>query len=390
MTDPAIVSDPHGQPLPGPGIERLAGLSIDLLCQVIDNFGDAGICWRLARQLTDETGARVTLWIDRPEILAPWRHQAPSIDIRDSALLRSEPPHGRLLIAAIGAELPARLRQHIGGHAIPWIRYEYLTAEPWIDGFHGLPSIKPADGATEWYFYPGFSDASGGLLRERDFFSRQAAFGGAVAARWRIARGLDSRPGALRATLFGYAGDTLARLIDGFAGLDQPFDLFIARSIFEALGRPPDRGRMRIVAHDWLDQDDFDRLLWSSDLNLVRGEESYIRAQWAGKPMIWQPYQQQDGAHRIKLEAFMDRLLAVAGDADAGVVRALMRAMSGEGDPALCLRPLVARLPTLNALATTWRAQLALQPPLLDRLCAFIDARLAAAVATNVHRSLPE
>ena len=58
------------------------GLRIDVLCTVIDNFGDAGICWRLARQLVDEARARVTLWIDQPAILDAWRPQGPAITVR--------------------------------------------------------------------------------------------------------------------------------------------------------------------------------------------------------------------------------------------------------------------------------------------------------------------
>ena len=42
--------------------------SWDVFCRVVDNYGDAAVCWRLARQLADEHGARVRLWID---LLAP-------------------------------------------------------------------------------------------------------------------------------------------------------------------------------------------------------------------------------------------------------------------------------------------------------------------------------
>ncbi|HET9045379.1 MAG TPA: elongation factor P maturation arginine rhamnosyltransferase EarP, partial [Casimicrobiaceae bacterium] len=36
----------------------------DVFCKVVDNFGDAGVCWRLARQLVAEHDLAVTLWID--------------------------------------------------------------------------------------------------------------------------------------------------------------------------------------------------------------------------------------------------------------------------------------------------------------------------------------
>lgn len=36
----------------------------DVFCTVVDNFGDVGVCWRLARQLVKEHGMAVRLWLD--------------------------------------------------------------------------------------------------------------------------------------------------------------------------------------------------------------------------------------------------------------------------------------------------------------------------------------
>ncbi len=360
---------------PGPST-----LSIDLLCQVIDNFGDAGICWRLARQLVEELGTPVDLWIDQPGILDPWRSQAPQVAVHDSARLRTEPIRGDLLIAALGAEIPATLRRQLGRQGIAWIRYEYLTAEAWIDGCHGLPSIKPEDGAVEWFFAPGYTPATGGLLRERGLFSRQAAFGGDSRRRWLAAHGLDSEPDRLRVCLFGYAGMPLTRLIEAFCAGRHEADLFMARPLFEALGSPAGRGGVIVRPHEWLDQDAFDRLLWSCDLNLVRGEESWVRAQWAGAPFIWQPYQQEDGAHHVKLEAFLERLLAEAPARPAAAVAAMMRAMSG-GDPFDALPAFLESLAETRPIFTRWRAHLAEQKALLPRLAEFMRDQLQLRVS---------
>jgi uncharacterized repeat protein (TIGR03837 family) len=61
-----------------------------------------------------------------------------------------------------------------------------------------------------------------------------------------------------------------------------------------------------------LPQTDFDHLLWSCDLNFVRGEDSLVRAIWAAKPFIWQIYPQHDGAHHAKLDAFLTMMEAPA------------------------------------------------------------------------------
>ncbi len=81
---------------------------------------------------------------------------------------------------------------------------------------------------------------------------------------------------------------------------------------------------LRALLLDWLPHAQFDRLLWSADLNVVRGEDSLVRALWAGAPFIWQLYPQHDGAHRRKLQAFLERWQArwrrrTAGGGDRGV-----------------------------------------------------------------------
>jgi uncharacterized repeat protein (TIGR03837 family) len=61
-----------------------------------------------------------------------------------------------------------------------------------------------------------------------------------------------------------------------------------------------------------LTQTDYDHLLWSCDLNFVRGEDSLVRAIWAAKPFIWQIYPQHDGVHLAKLDAFLAMMDAPA------------------------------------------------------------------------------
>ncbi|MDB5942884.1 MAG: hypothetical protein JWQ13_2450, partial [Ramlibacter sp.] len=52
--------------------------------------------------------------------------------------------------------------------------------------------------------------------------------------------------------------------------------------------------------------------LWSCDFNFVRGEDSQVRALWAGRPFAWQIYPQHDDAHHAKLHAFLAWLDAPA------------------------------------------------------------------------------
>jgi uncharacterized repeat protein (TIGR03837 family) len=80
--------------------------------------------------------------------------------------------------------------------------------------------------------------------------------------------------------------------------------LIVPQGVFGGL-MPRPAGQVYIHESPFVDQNDFDRLLWGSDLNAVRGEDSLVRAIWAGKPLLWQIYQQDAGAHMQKLAAWL-------------------------------------------------------------------------------------
>lgn len=361
--------------------------SARILCRVIDNFGDAGVAWRLARQLAGEFGWRVTVTIDRPELLARFGGDSPPP-------VRIEPWPGDgaspaaadddVLVSAFGCEPPPALRAVLaGGPARPlWVHLEYLSAEAWIDGCHGLRSIRPSDGAVEHFFYPGFTERSGGLLRERSLIERRAAFDGSAQQRellagLRIARAPQER----LVTLFCYPdaplGAWLAELAQGarphlVVAPDASADAALAGFFGHRLqpGQEAQRGRLRVRRIPFLSQDDYDRLLWSADLNFVRGEDSWIRAQWAARPFVWQPYLQSESAHHFKLAAFLERLGA---GPQAG---AMMRAWSGAGETGPAWRAFDAALPAFEAACRAWSGQLAAQSDLATRLVEFCSERL--------------
>ena len=56
--------------------------ALAIFCKVVDNYGDIGICWRLARQLRHEHEVAVTLWVDD---LASFRRICPEVDVGAAA-----------------------------------------------------------------------------------------------------------------------------------------------------------------------------------------------------------------------------------------------------------------------------------------------------------------
>jgi uncharacterized repeat protein (TIGR03837 family) len=165
----------------------------------------------------------------------------------------------------------------------------------------------------------------------------------------------------------------------GTTGTPERWQLLIPEGIAPALS-----GRHGVRQVPFLAQTDYDRLLWCCDLNWVRGEDSLVRALWSGRPLIWQAYRQTDEAHRPKLDALIDRWLAVARlpEPAANAWRNLHTAWNTAPDPAsrtltaAALRPMFEQLPALEAGAGRWRSAQLQQSDLASRLVAFAAGKL--------------
>jgi uncharacterized repeat protein (TIGR03837 family) len=131
-------------------------------------------------------------------------------------------------------------------------------------------------------------------------------------------------------------------------------------------------GSLTLQAVPFLDQTDYDLLLWCSDLNFVRGEDSVVRAQWAQKPFVWHIYPQQENAHRIKLDAFLDRFVEGLVPDAARACRSAWHAWNGDGDMGVEWPAFREALPALHAYMPGWSAQLRRQGNLAANLMAFI------------------
>jgi uncharacterized repeat protein (TIGR03837 family) len=290
----------------------------DIFCKVIDNHGDIGVSWRLARDLAIR-GQSVRLWIDDSSVLA-W--MAPGgqagVAVGGWNAASTFPAPGDVVIEAFGCELPQDVVVAMAARLSPprWINLEYLTAESYAERAHRLPSpvlSGPGAGLVKHFFYPGFSAATGGLLREPDLLQRQAGFDRQA---WLRRIGIDAG-GERLVSLFCYEPTALAALLRQLEQSAQATRLLVtagraARAVQSHVERHGlATGPMLSVT--WLPllpQPDYDHLLWSCDFNFVRGEDSLVRALWAGRPFAWQIYPQHDDAHHGKLLAFLDWLQA--------------------------------------------------------------------------------
>jgi len=303
----------------------------DIFCRVIDNFGDLGVCWRLACNLA-RRGQMVRLWADDVSALA-WMapHSVPGVEVRtwNAPIDMTGISPGEVLVEAFGCKIDAEFIAEYAkslmrnGQKCAWINLEYLSAEDFAARCHGLPSpvmSGPGRGLTKHFFYPGFTQDTGGLLREPDLTTRQARFD---RQSWLTGLGVPCG-GARLVSLFCYEPAGLSGLLDTLANDTQPSFLLVTpgrasaavrAAVSEIVSRSPlwnKRAALSIFHLPQLSQTDFDHLLWACDVNFVRGEDSLVRALWAGKPFVWHIYPQHDAAHEIKLEAFLDWLQAPA------------------------------------------------------------------------------
>jgi uncharacterized repeat protein (TIGR03837 family) len=125
--------------------------------------------------------------------------------------------------------------------------------------------------------------------------------------RKKVIQSLGGNPNLYSISLFYYPIQKIEVFLDAIDHLKKTIQFFIPQYLFDLLRLESTYQSINIIPYPFLNHDDFDDLLWSCDLNFVRGEDSWIRAIWAGKPFIWQPYIQENNIHLIKLKAFLKR-----------------------------------------------------------------------------------
>jgi uncharacterized repeat protein (TIGR03837 family) len=347
-----------------------------ILCKVIDNFGDVGVTWRLAKQLALEQHAQVEYWIDdlsRAKTIGVESKKLGkgSVTVREWSqpipASRSECFNGaglhamEVVIAAFACETPDALiheMQLAQGHhdrRVLWINLEYLSAEAWIEGSHLLSS--PRQGLAETFYFPGWSEQSGGLIREAKLETapcKSIAARESLLERLQVRASLADREDQLLqvpwVSVFSYPHAPIGQLIELLRDKGDPALLLIPSGVaskalarLELFAHPKalcganeqecawfQLGPITVVRIPFVAQEDFDDLLDQCDLNLIRGEDSLVRAIWANAPLLWHIYPQDEEAHKVKLQAFLDRVVSTPGQATPSSQGELMQWWNGQ------------------------------------------------------------
>ena len=366
----------------------------DIFCKIIDNYGDIGVCWRLCQQLVNDHKIQVRLFIDdftTAKKIIPQldtnRAQQRIEDVTICIWPTVETMPAKVVIETFSCTLPDTYLGQMATQQSIWINLEYLSAETWVSDFHAKPSPHPTLKITRHFFFPGFKNDTGGLLREKNLITKRDEFLNSTITQsefWQTL-GIQNDDHSIKISLFCYPQANIKQLLLALFESNQASTILYSFSgtikslshIFtdfkqlDANTLVKQNVTVRLVP--FLSQSNYDRLLWACDLNFVRGEDSWIRAIWASKPFIWQPYIQTEETHIKKMRAF---LAAYSHNAPEEIQSLLLNthltwsaAKEDKGD----FKELMLALPKLNSYAKQQTHLQSIQADLATNLLSFSE-----------------
>ncbi|CAN7436593.1 elongation factor P maturation arginine rhamnosyltransferase EarP [Trinickia sp. LjRoot230] len=401
------MSNPPLPPVPAPVPPTSATaptIACDIFCAVIDNFGDVGVCWRLARQLAAEHRWQVRLIVDD---LHTFARLEPALDTELARQTLAgvtiehwrEPLHAGvalqvadIVIEAFACELPPAYIAAMARRTPPpiWFNLEYLSAEDWVADVHLKPSPHPRHALTKTFFFPGLGPGTGGVIKEQGLDAARSTFSASAPARqawWeRATLGPPPSPDATVISLFAYENPAIDALLAQWRDGDEPIVLLVPQgrisgAVARFFGLPAfaapthaERGNLRAHALPFVPQTAFDELLWVSHLNFVRGEDSFVRAQWARRPFVWHIYPQADAAHLPKLDAALGHYAAPLAERARTAMDRFWHAWNGAGTPDWA--DFWSHRRAFETRAATWGDELATVGDLASNLARFAKSQL--------------
>ncbi|WP_193495069.1 elongation factor P maturation arginine rhamnosyltransferase EarP [Nitrincola alkalisediminis] len=370
----------------------------DIFCRVIDNFGDIGVCWRFARQLSAEHGIHVRLWLDDlsalkkiwPDACLDDEQHLAGVYVRlwpDPFPLMTTDDIPDVVIEAFACDIPDTYVVAMSQRPCPprWFNLEYLSAEDWTQDYHTLNSMHPQFALNKTFFFPGFRQNTGGLLREKGLLSKRdqlqshADRRAQALSQW----GVHAHANSLIVSLFSYENSALHALLDSMKQGDRTVlclipDGKIRPAVERWLkidtmheGEVYRSGQLRLQRLPFLPQDSYDTLLFCCDINFVRGEDSFVRAQWAARPFIWHIYPQEDDVHLEKLDAFLDLYTKRLKDKEKQTIKSIFLAWNQNLGASHLWQEILDLLPIWNEHSHTWCQQLNSQADLVENLVHF-------------------
>jgi len=282
--------------------------SIDIFCQVIDNYGDVGVAYRLAREFKRVyPNKKLRFVINQIEELNLIR-KSEDIEIilyKDISKIENS---ADLIIESFGCEIPKEYMDKALKNSKLIINLEYFSAEKWVDDFHLQESFLGGN-LKKYFFIPGLSEKSGGILLDNEFLERKKkveANKEYYLEKFGIKEKYD-----LIGSVFSYEKN-FDSLIEELKKLNKKVILLILsektqKNFIKYFDNSNNYDKIKFVKLPFFTYDKYEELLALCDFNLVRGEDSFVRALLLGKPFLWHIYPQDENTHIKKLESFLEK-----------------------------------------------------------------------------------
>ena len=282
--------------------------SIDIFCQVIDNYGDVGVAYRLAREFKRVyPNKKLRFVINQTEELNLIR-KSEDIEIilyKDISKIENS---ADLIIESFGCEIPKKYMDKALKNSKLIINLEYFSAEKWVDDFHLQESFLGGN-LKKYFFIPGLSEKSGGILLDNEFLERKKkveANKEYYLEKFGIKEKYD-----LIGSVFSYEKN-FDSLIEELKKLGKKIILLILsektqKNFIKYFDNNNYYDKIKFVKLPFFTYNKYEELLALCDFNLVRGEDSFVRALLLGKPFLWHIYPQDENTHIEKLESFLEK-----------------------------------------------------------------------------------
>ena len=306
--------------------------TLDIFCEIIDNYGDIGVVYRTAKELQKIfPESKIRAFLNRLDEFKKINSQVidlPSQNIdgieyitfdylRDNAnkLLTAQ-----VIIEAFGCQIPEEYIEIAYDNSELLINLEYLSAEDWIEDFHLQSSPLGRGKLKKVFFMPGFTEKSGGVIADSNYLERiQRVLENKEFYEKKYLSDIEDRENKIVGTLFSYEKN-FTPLLEDLKKLDKDVVILAMgektqdslRKILKNFSIEDFRnslkyGKIEIRFLNFLNQEEYEELINIVDFNFVRGEDSFIRAVLTGKPYMWHIYCQEEYAHMDKIEGFLDK-----------------------------------------------------------------------------------
>ena len=282
--------------------------SIDIFCQVIDNYGDVGVAYRLAREFKRVyPNKKLRFIINQMEELNLIK-KSEEIEIITYQDISKIENSADLIIESFGCEIPKKYMDKALKNSKLIINLEYFSAEKWVDDFHLQESFLGGN-LKKYFFIPGLSEKSGGILLDNEFLQRKKkveANKEYYLEKFGIKEKYD-----LIGSVFSYEKN-FDSLIEELKKLGKKIILLILsektqKNFIKYFDNGNNYDKIKFVKLPFFTYDKYEELLALCDFNLVRGEDSFVRALLLGKPFLWHIYPQDENTHIKKLESFLEK-----------------------------------------------------------------------------------